>query len=100
MRHDLLAAQHERRPRNAPTHRMEHRHDAADGIGTCQTHRIGHTLRQGMQILGSMLVLNTLRVAGSTTGVAQAQRRIFVDLRPFIVCGFAGDKGFIVNWVG
>jgi hypothetical protein len=99
VRHDLLAAEHERRPGQAPAHGVEHGHDAEQAVGGRQIHAVGHALGHGVQVLGAVLVLHPFRIARGAAGVAQPERRVLVDLRPVVPGRLAGDEGLVVHRV-
>ena len=95
--HDLLAAEHERRPRQSPAHGVEHRHDAEQRIGGGQAHAVGHALRHRVQILRPVLVLDAFGIARRAAGVAEAQRGVLVEFRPRVAVRLAGDEVLVVD---
>ena len=97
MGQDLLTAQHQRRPRYPPTHRVEHWHYSTNSICGRKRHRIGHTLGHSVQILRSVLILHALGIACCTTGITQAKWRIFIQLRPTVIGRVIRDKFLIIN---
>ena len=97
VRHHLLAAEHQPRPRHAPAHHMEHGHDAAHRVGCGKAHGIRHANGHRVEVLRAMLVFHALRPAGGAAGVAEAEWRGFRDAWPFVARGLAGDERLVVH---
>ena len=77
---DLPRPQHRGDVRDAPGHRVEHRHHRHHRVGLANAHRVGQRRAEGVEDDRAVRVQHPLGPAGGAARVAHRRRRVLVEL--------------------